>query len=457
MAPHVGEFVVRLFHVEKERAAQQASIRDEMDTIFTFRKEVIEKLTVKFKDTDISCLDIPKIQDDLELLVQTAFPGTSKDLDREHRICRAGASLARISNSYREAQKGKPVNPEAVMEFQQIRQRLRGNAAAGTTFSEALSAEADQKCCDLLLEVIQRWCFATLKDTELNKTIAGWVSFKTPQKTDFSHLVQHETSERKGFTAWRGSLAEHRRRDGFALTDPRFTQRQVLYEVDHCIYCHDRDTDSCSKGMRTRRGGEYGDYKTNPLGAVIIGCPLEEKISEMHIVKRQGDNIAALALITIDNPMCPGTGHRICNDCMRGCIYLKTEPVNIPQIETNVLTDVLFMPWGFEIYSLLTRWNPLNIKWPHAMPYNGKKVLIVGLGPSGYTLAHYLSNEGFGITGIDALKIEDPPPELTGIDGRLPEPIRDFRELYEDLDKRLLTGFGGLRNTALRCAGIKIS
>ena len=39
--------------------------------------------------------------------------------------------------------------------------------------------------------------------------------------------------------------------------------------------------------------------------------------------------------------MCPGTGHRICNDCMKACIYQKQEPVNIPQIETGVLTDVL--------------------------------------------------------------------------------------------------------------------
>ncbi|WP_216092923.1 hypothetical protein [Candidatus Marithrix sp. Canyon 246] len=43
--------------------------------------------------------------------------------------------------------------------------------------------------------------------------------------------------------------------------------------------------------------------------------------------------------------MCPVTGHRICNDCMKSCIYQKQEPVNIPQIETRVLTDVLELPW----------------------------------------------------------------------------------------------------------------
>src|SRR5262249_6744130 len=38
---------------------------------------------------------------------------------------------------------------------------------------------------------------------------------------------------------------EHRReRDGFHLTDRRMTPREVLSEVDYCLYCHDRDKDS---------------------------------------------------------------------------------------------------------------------------------------------------------------------------------------------------------------------
>ena len=71
--------------------------------------------------------------------------------------------------------------------------------------------------------------------------------------------------------------------------------------------------------------------------------------------------------------MCPGTGHRICNDCMKGCIFQKQDPVNIPQIETGVLTDVLSLPWGVEIYGLLTRWNPLNPLRPFPLPYNGQE------------------------------------------------------------------------------------
>ena len=65
-------------------------------------------------------------------------------------------------------------------------------------------------------------------------------------------------------------------------------------------------------------------------------------------------------MICVDNPMVAATGHRICNDCMKSCIYQKQEPVDIPQSETRTLKDVLALPWGFELYSLLTRWNPLD-------------------------------------------------------------------------------------------------
>ncbi|WP_309567434.1 hypothetical protein [Coxiella-like endosymbiont] len=86
--------------------------------------------------------------------------------------------------------------------------------------------------------------------------------------------------------------------------------------------------------------------KINSLGEILTGCPLDEKISEMHVLKKQGYAIAALAVVMIDNPMCPATGHRVCNDCMKSCIYQKQEPVNIPQTETRVLMDVLELPWG---------------------------------------------------------------------------------------------------------------
>ncbi|MGQ0541646.1 MAG: FAD-dependent oxidoreductase, partial [Blastocatellia bacterium] len=188
-----------------------------------------------------------------------------------------------------------------------------------------------------------------------------------------------------------------------------------------------------------------GTAKRNPLGIKTDGCPLDEKISEMHLLKKQGDPIGSLAIVAIDNPMCAGTGHRICNDCMKGCVFQKQEPVNIPLAETATLTDVLNLPYGFEIYSLLTRWNPLNAQRPYALPYNGKNVMVVGLGPAGYTLAQYLLNEGFGVIGVDGLKIEPLPASWTGDLGKnCPKPIKQIYEITEELDERILSGFGGV-------------
>jgi NADPH-dependent glutamate synthase beta subunit-like oxidoreductase/NAD(P)H-flavin reductase len=358
----------------------------------------------------------------------------ANEQDRERRTAATAARLWRLANV--PDQDADRVH-RAIAE---IRRRLAEDEQAATLFAEILKL-GDFEFAEALLDVIRRWAFLAQSDPEANPTVAGWVSFKEPQRTDFDSLVAHELEQRDGYSAWKGPAEKRRRRDGFALTDKRYNQRQILYEIDHCIYCHDRDTDSCSKGMRNRKDGTY---KINPLGVTITGCPLEEKISEMHLVKKQGDSIGALALVVIDNPMCPGTGHRICNECMKGCIYQKTEPVDIPQIETSVLTDVLFMPYGFEIYSLLTRWNPLNVRRPYALPYHGKNALIVGLGPAGYTLAHYLMNEGFSVVGIDALKLEPLPDELLGDGERPPKPIRDFAALYDALDQRMLSGFGGV-------------
>src|SRR5438034_3250006 len=120
-------------------------------------------------------------------------------------------------------------------------------------------------------------------------------------------------------------------------------------------------------------------------------------------------------MICIDNPMVAATGHRICNDCMKSCIYQKQDPVDIPQAETRLLKDVLALPYGFEIYSLLTRWNPLNLARPLPKAETGYKVLVAGLGPSGYTLAHHLMNDGHTVVGIDGLKIEPVAEHISGV------------------------------------------
>ncbi len=439
MGPYLGRFVAKLFGIEQDRNAQAESIQNEFNAVFTFRSEIVGKATKKFKKETISSEDAAKLQEGIDLLVAATSPATVTD--KEYVISKVGADIARLALHYTAIKKEKPSDYPADTKIAELRQALTSHTDATQFFFEIIALTDSSEFVDGLYDWMGRWAHAAQQDPALKTTYKGWMIFKTPERTDFNNLVSVETKQCNNYSSLVGPKDTRRRRDGFALTDPRFNERESLYEVDHCIYCHERDTDSCSKGIRNKKDNSF---KTNPLNVTLTGCPLEEKISEMHLVKRQGDNIGALALIMIDNPMCPGTGHRICNDCMKGCIYQKTEPVNIPQIETNVVTDVLFMPYGFEIYSFLARWNPLNVKRPYALPYNGKNVLVAGLGPAGYTLAHYLINEGFGVVGIDGLKIEPLPEELTGSDSLPPSPIRDFNTLYEDLDKRILAGFGGV-------------
>ncbi|MGZ4998284.1 MAG: pyridine nucleotide-disulfide oxidoreductase, partial [Methylobacter sp.] len=439
MGPYVGQFVAKLFNVSEQHQAQGTRIKDELDTIFTYKNEVVEKLGFVFKGQDTSDWAIPSILNRFDLLIDAGFPEANQDNDPEHRVARVGAAIGLLSSHYKLIAKGKDSDYEnADLVAEAIRAKLAAHQEASTEFSDIISQQDPAEFVAGLMDIVQRWSFVAQQD---NDVVATWLSFKFPKKRDFDHLVEHELVDRGEFKAWMGEQEHRRRRDGFKLTDPRYNQRQALSEVNHCIYCHERDTDSCSKGMRNKK---TETFKTDPLGVTTIGCPLDEKISEMNFVKRQGDNIGALAIVIIDNPMCPGTGHRICNECMKGCIYQKTDPVDIPQIETNVLTDVLFMPYGFEIYSLLTRWNPLNVKRPYMLPYNGKNALVVGLGPAGYTMSHYLLNEGFGVAGIDGLKLEPLPVELTGDSEHLPMPIVNFQDLYEELDKRILAGFGGV-------------
>jgi NADPH-dependent glutamate synthase beta subunit-like oxidoreductase/NAD(P)H-flavin reductase len=258
--------------------------------------------------------------------------------------------------------------------------------------------------------------------------------FRVPRRIDPMHLVPVETIIRDGVTMLR--LPEHdwRHRDGFALTDHGMSTQQTLDQINYCIWCHNQGKDSCRKGLVDRK---TGGFQKSPFGVTLAGCPLDEKISEMHTLRAGGHVIGAFATIAIDNPMMAATGHRICNDCMKACIYQKQEPVDIPQAETGILKDVLGLPWGFEIYALLTRWNPLDVRRPLPRSDSGRKILIVGLGPAGFTLAHHLMNDGHTVVAIDGLKIEP-----LDFDPRLP--VRDAASLFENLDDRVMAGFGGV-------------
>ncbi|RPI47514.1 MAG: pyridine nucleotide-disulfide oxidoreductase, partial [Betaproteobacteria bacterium] len=393
LSPHLESFVAELFGIERELAA----MRDEhlaLGCLYSCKRQFVQrKAATRVKPQEVAGFDATAARRDLE---------------------------------------GRFGEPFSELAF--------ARHVTGWQGSEAVHAEA--------LELALRYAGWAIH-TDAGRAIhRDGVLFKVPRKLDPTRLVPVVETAGDRYKTYH--LDHVRRRQGFGLTDRGTDLVGALDQANYCIWCHEQGKDSCSQGLREKAAadGTPGAFKKSVFGVTLAGCPLEERISEFHKLKVEGQPIGALAMIVVDNPIAAATGHRICNDCMKACIYQKQDPVDIPQAETRTLKDVLALSWGFEIYSLLTRWNPLNLRFPHARAATGRRALVVGMGPAGFTLAHYLLNEGHTVVGIDGLKVEPLDGGLSGVseDGkRVPfRPIRDVNELYEALDERVMAGFGGV-------------
>ncbi len=387
LGPHLDSFVATLFGIEAETLALARETAS-LDPIYACKRLFVQRQAVK-KYPDPSGFDGADLRQALE--------------------ARMGETLTELAFARHVAAWEKEAAHEA------------GNGATDASVARSLD------------DALRYASWATL--TEPGRAAhRGGTLFGVPHRLDYNHLVPVETIEHDGVTMLHLPERHWRHRDGFALTDNGMNQQQALDQINYCIWCHTQGKDSCKTGLKDRKTGQF---QKSPFGVTLAGCPLDEKISEMHTLRAQGSVLGAFATIAIDNPMMAATGHRICNDCMKACIYQKQDPVDIPQAETSILKDVLSLPWGFEIYALLTRWNPLDVRRPLPRPDSGRKVLIVGLGPAGFTLAHHLMNDGHTVVAIDGLRIEP-----LGIDPNAP--VRDAEALFENLDDRVMAGFGGV-------------
>jgi NADPH-dependent glutamate synthase beta subunit-like oxidoreductase/NAD(P)H-flavin reductase len=389
LAPHVEDFLGELFGIAGEIEALGAR-HNALAPLFAFKRKFIQKRAIS-------------------------------GVTREQAIAIEGPALA----AELESLFGEPLSQQAF--FQHVSHWLENETEHAPRIQLAARYAA----------------WAALSPAGIRKH-HGDVLFKVAHKLDQHHLIPVDSIQINGLPAIGLPPDRWRDRQGFKLTDAGMDLTSALDQAHYCIKCHHQSKDSCSSGLKEKTG----EFKKSVFNVTLAGCPLDEKISELNVVKQNGNSVGAIAVVTIDNPMAAATGHRICNDCMKACVFQKQDPVDIPQIETRTLKDVLELPWGFEIYSLLTRWNPLNFERPVPLPSSGYKVLVVGLGPAGFTLSHYLMNEGHAVIGVDGLKIEPLPEQLSGVDAfgerRRFRPIRDIQEIYESLDNRVMAGFGGV-------------
>ncbi len=399
LAPHLEDFLAGLFGIGPEVQALQAR-HHELAPLFAVKRQFVQRKAANAYKADVAA----------------EFDGGALRADLEARM---GAPIVGKAGELR--------------------------------FATAVTAWlADDGANAAALDVAARYAAWALHTPAGRAAHKGGVLFRAPRKLDYLKLVPLAATPYAGTSAWKLSV-DHalRRREGFALTDAGTDLVGGLDQAHYCIWCHEQGKDSCARGLPEKKPVEgQAPFKKSPFNVTLAGCPLEERISEFHKLRAQGWPVGALAMICIDNPMAAATGHRICNDCMKSCIYQKQDPVDIPQSETRLLKDVLALPWGFEIYSLLTRWNPLNLRRPVPAERSGKRVLVVGQGPAGFTLAHHLVNDGHTVVAIDGLKIEPLDPALSGITlagARVPfTPIRDVQSLTDPLQDRVMAGFGGV-------------
>ena len=148
----------------------------------------------------------------------------------------------------------------------------------------------------------------------------------------------------------------------FRPVDTGFTKANAIAEANRCLDCK------------------------KPL--CMEGCPVGVKIPQFIEQIRAEDWGGALETIKQDN-LLPSVCGRVCpqeNQCEGKCILgKKGEPVAIGQLE-RMLGDM-----ADEVG-----------KTPECKPKNGKKVAIVGSGPSGITCAGELAREGFDVTVFEA-------------------------------------------------------
>lgn len=164
----------------------------------------------------------------------------------------------------------------------------------------------------------------------------------------------------------------------------------------------------------------------------VSGCPVNVPIPDFIAKVAEGDFEEAYEIITSENAL-PAICGRVCpqeNQCEGKCVRgIKGEPVGIGRMERFVA--------DYHMEHVTAS--------PESVEKNGKKVAVVGSGPSGITCAGELIKKGYEVTVFEAL--HKPGGVLSyGIpEFRLPKDlvareIRNVEDLGVKIEKNVIVG-----------------
>src|SRR5229473_1666945 len=240
LSPHLEDFVGELFGIAGEVRALQAA-HDKLAPLFSVKRLFVQRRAVKeVKEAEAAELNGHKLAQELETLIG---------------------------------------GPPADFTTRQ------GVLAWELRYAEAVGRWLDDEAAHRLpLNVALEYAaWATLSPEGRAKHRRGLL-FRVPHRLDMHHLVPVATVERHGVTMLRLPEEHWRARDGFALTDPGTDLAGAQDQANYCIWCHNQGKDSCRSGLHEKDGS----FKKSTFGVTLAGCPLDEKISEMNIVKARG-------------------------------------------------------------------------------------------------------------------------------------------------------------------------
>ncbi|MGH9424357.1 MAG: hypothetical protein ACRD3J_30575, partial [Thermoanaerobaculia bacterium] len=233
----LGKFLEQLFQTD----ATSVATRTQRDSeVARFKKEIVAKRVAKVQDVPASDSSAA-----VDTLVR-AIAG-SQERDLEFALAVTANRLLDFEREYPRSAKTPAPSPQTRAALGQLRDELRASGAFDDAIvkreyvesTEAIARES--AAVHAMSDLLVNWLAAEWKAGHFEK----WTSFRLPKPLVFDHLVETEKIDEHTVV---GPHDEYRRRDGFKLTDPRMTPREITDEANYCIYCHERKKDSCSTG-----------------------------------------------------------------------------------------------------------------------------------------------------------------------------------------------------------------
>ena len=262
MAPHVSRFVATLFAARRRGRRRLPGTTRRSTRCSASRSDFVRKRALPLVKGDAHVAAASRRRRDRG----GAGAAVRRTLDREQAIADAGCALL-----------DREVTARAAGDEARQGRRCRGSSTRS-------SAGAPRAC--------------TIPPT------ASGSSSASRRRSITMHLVQVQRP-RAGRCPRRCSVPTRRCGAATASSSPTRagTPREVLSEIHYCVLCHERDKDSCSKGIA--RQGRARSRRTrsafrSPAARSTRRSP------RCTWCGRRGDAIGALAIVAIDNPMCPG-------------------------------------------------------------------------------------------------------------------------------------------------------